>query len=194
MLRYCRLYKRPCFHALSSVPFSFGVLIWPRRLSAAAGIYAGTHLYITLLPQGLFIPCFLWFPIPQGRRTLPAKQKSALAQHSSFYIWLSDTLGGIITLLSLIPYALRWRVMFPLTSELAMIKQFIYPSKPISVISRKNSLWIKFKYLAPFCKGFCCIPNLDVDICASIIALFFVGRPSAIVRWIAFIIIYSVNG
>ena len=36
---------------------------------------------------------------------------------------VSDTLGGIIAPLSLNLYALRWRTVFPLTSELSSIEQ-----------------------------------------------------------------------
>lgn len=42
--------------------------------------------------------------------------------HHPLY-WVSDTLGGVIAPLSLNHYALRWRVVSPLTSVLPLIKQ-----------------------------------------------------------------------
>ena len=47
---------------------------------------------------------------------------------------MSNTLGGIFALLTLNLYALRWRVMFSLTSVLS-IKQFVYAYKFVSMVS-----------------------------------------------------------
>ena len=63
------------------VPNTFGVLVCPRSWTAAGVVFAGTQLNINLLPQGLFIPCFLQFAILQVRRT------------SSPLIRVSGTLG-----------------------------------------------------------------------------------------------------
>jgi len=63
---------------------ALGVVGDPLRRRAV--ILAGAKLNITVLPQGLFIPCFLWFPIRSAYITNPR------------HCWRgsSDTLGGII--------------------------------------------------------------------------------------------------
>ena len=76
---------------------------------------------------------------------------------------LSDTLGGFIARLTLTLYALRWRVLFPLTSELA-VKQVVNSSECVSPIPCINSSVIKLKYLTPLSKRFCCVSYRDFDI------------------------------
>ena len=61
-IRLCRVARRPMKPALL-------VAVHPRRRAAAGVVFAGAQFNINLLPQGLFIPCFLQFAILQVRRT-----------------------------------------------------------------------------------------------------------------------------
>ena len=79
------------------VEVSLGVPVHPRRRPASGVVFAGAQFNIILLPQGLFIPCFLQFAILQVRRT------------SSPSLRVSDTLGRVIASIMLSAYALRCR-------------------------------------------------------------------------------------
>jgi hypothetical protein len=75
---------RLCFLALADARAALGFGLNPFRRRAVC--LPRAQLDITMLPQGLFIPCFLWFPIRSAYITNPR------------HCWRgsSDTLGGII--------------------------------------------------------------------------------------------------
>ena len=68
---------------------------------------------------------------------------------------VSGTLGGIIAPLTLNRYALRWRAVPPLTSELSSIKQIINACKAVFFVSLIYRFIINTEYLAPFHKRSC---------------------------------------
>ena len=141
----CRTKVRSGRHSARCVPSLF-VVVSPRRLPTATILRINACHFVIALA---FYPALLIVSHKFG------------VHHQPF--GLSDTLGGFIARLTLTLYALRWRVLFPLTSELA-VKQVVNSSECVSPIPCINSSVIKLKYLTPLSKRFCCVSYRDFDI------------------------------
>jgi len=78
---------------------------------------------------------------------------------------MSDTLGGVIARLSLTLYALRFRVLFPVTSELAdWLEQVVYSLESVAVVSGAYRFVVQLEYLAPFQQRLCGVAYGYIDI------------------------------
>ena len=103
------------------------------------------------------------FVIAKAFYPLPLVVSHKIGVHHRPAYRSSDTLGRIIARFSLTFYALRWRVLFPLTSELA-VKQFVDSNKAVSPVSGVHSFIIEVEYLAPFDKRSCRVADSDFDV------------------------------
>ena len=186
MICNSRFQKRLCRVACRPMPIPVIVLIDPRCWTAAGVVFAGAQFNINFVTARAFYPALLTVchPVSSAYITTPRS-----TSHGA-----SDTLGGVIAPLSLNRYALRWRAVFPLTSESSLIKQVINTCKTIFLIPSMNGAKINSKYLTPFSKRPSRISNLYSDIRTSISALLALCGPPAIIRTIISVVINAIDG
>ena len=153
---------------------AYGRLFWDSLRASRRSCLARTICHdrcrawrcVLSIPGAAGIPC----PSPAPHHFVIAKafyplllmvsHKVGVHHHPS---GMPDTLGGIIARLSLTLYALRCRVLFPVTSELAM-KQIVYPLEAVSLVSSVDCAIFQLENLTPLSQRLCGIAYGDVDI------------------------------
>ena len=119
------------------------------RLGTPKAYHARRGSIFLFLAQHQYVIVWAFYPI------LLAVYYPASSAYIITRYGVSGTLGGIIAPLTLNRYALRWRAVPPLTSELSSIKQIINACKAVFFVSLIYRFIINTEYLAPFHKRSC---------------------------------------